>query len=56
MGKSGIAHMLEHMNFNSTKKLEEGDFDTIVKNYGGVNNASTGFDYTKYFINQVVKI
>jgi len=50
MGKSGIAHMLEHMNFKSTKHLKAGEFDTIVKSYGGVNNASTGFDYTHYFI------
>jgi predicted Zn-dependent peptidase len=50
LGKSGIAHMLEHMNFKSTKKLKEGEFDEIVKSYGGVNNASTGFDYTHYFI------
>ncbi|MFW5989999.1 MAG: insulinase family protein, partial [Campylobacterales bacterium] len=27
MGKSGIAHMLEHMNFKSTKNLEAGEFD-----------------------------
>ena len=50
MGKSGIAHMLEHMNFKSTKNLKAGEFDKIVKSMGGVNNASTGFDYTKYFI------
>jgi len=50
LGKTGIAHMLEHMNFKSTKNLKEGEFDKIVKSYGGVNNASTGFDYTHYFI------
>jgi len=50
MGKSGMAHMLEHLSFKSTKKLKEGEFDTIVKSRGGVNNASTGFDHTQYFI------
>jgi len=50
MGKTGIAHMLEHMNFKSTKNLEAGQFDEEVKSVGGVNNASTGFDYTHYFI------
>ena len=50
MGKSGIAHMLEHLNFKSTKNLKAGEFDEIVKGLGGVNNASTGFDYTHYFI------
>lgn len=50
MGKTGIAHMLEHMNFKSTEHLEAGEFDIEVKSMGGVNNASTGFDYTHYFI------
>jgi len=50
MGKSGIAHMLEHMNFKSTKNLAEGEFDKIVKSIGGVDNAFTSFDYTQYFI------
>jgi len=50
MGKSGIAHMLEHLNFKSTKNLKAGEFDKIVKGFGGVDNASTGFDYTHYFI------
>jgi len=50
MGKSGMAHMLEHLNFKSTKNLEAGEFDETVKGFGGVNNASTSFDYTHYFI------
>ncbi len=50
MGKTGIAHMLEHMNFKSTKHLAAGEFDREVKSIGGINNASTGFDYTHYFI------
>jgi len=50
MGKTGIAHMLEHMNFKSTKNLKAGEFDQIVKSKGAINNASTGFDYTQYFI------
>ena len=50
MGKSGIAHMLEHLNFKSTKTLKAGEFDEIVKGFVVVNNASTSFDYTNYFI------
>jgi len=50
LGKSGMAHMLEHLSFKSTDKLKEGEFDTIVKSRGGVNNASTGFDQTHYYI------
>lgn len=50
LGKSGVAHMLEHMSFKSTKNLQAGEFDNIVKKFGGQSNASTGFDYTNYFI------
>jgi predicted Zn-dependent peptidase len=50
MGKSGIAHMLEHLNFKSTENMKAGEFDEIVKSFGGLNNASTGFDYTHYYI------
>ncbi len=50
LGKSGIAHMLEHLAFKSTDKLAEGEFDKIVKSRGGVNNAATGFDKTHYYI------
>ncbi len=55
MGKSGIAHMLEHMNFKSTDNLKAGEFDDIVKGMGGMSNASTGFDYTHYFIKSSTK-
>jgi predicted Zn-dependent peptidase len=55
MGKSGIAHMLEHMNFKSTDNLKAGEFDDVVKGMGGVSNASTGFDYTHYFIKSSTK-
>ncbi|MBD3790170.1 MAG: insulinase family protein [Campylobacterales bacterium] len=55
MGKSGIAHMLEHLSFKSTQKLKEGDFDMIVKGHGGVDNAATGFDKTHYFIKTASK-
>nr|WP_309496794.1 pitrilysin family protein [Sulfurovum sp.] len=55
MGKSGMAHMLEHLAFKSTDKLKEGEFDVIVKSRGGVNNASTGFDKTHYYIKTASK-
>ncbi|OBV29231.1 peptidase M16 [Helicobacter sp. CLO-3] len=50
MGKSGLAHMLEHLSFKSTQNLKAGEFDEVVKGLGGVDNASTSFDYTRYFI------
>jgi len=55
MGKSGMAHMLEHLSFKSTDKLKEGEFDVIVKSRGGVNNAATGFDHTHYYIKTASK-
>ncbi len=55
MGKSGMAHMLEHLAFKSTNRLSEGEFDTIVKSHGGVNNAATGFDKTHYYIKTASK-
>ncbi|KYJ86530.1 M16 family metallopeptidase [Sulfurovum riftiae] len=55
MGKSGMAHMLEHLSFKSTEKLKEGEFDVIVKSRGGVNNAATGFDKTHYYIKTASK-
>ena len=55
MGKSGIAHMLEHMSFKASKKYKAGEFDKIVKSHGGVNNASTGFDMTHYYIKTASK-
>jgi len=55
LGNSGMAHMLEHLSFKSTNKLKEGEFDTIVKSRGGVNNAATGFDKTHYYIKTASK-
>ncbi|MBD3807264.1 MAG: insulinase family protein, partial [Epsilonproteobacteria bacterium] len=55
LGKTGMAHMLEHLSFKSTKHLSEGEFDAIVKKGGGVNNASTGFDKTHYYIKTSTK-
>lgn len=50
MGKSGIAHMLEHLNFKSSKNLKAGEFDETIKRFGGSTNAFTSFDYTNYYI------
>lgn len=50
LGKSGIAHMLEHLNFKSSENLKAGEFDKIVKSFGGATNAGTSFDYTHYYI------
>ncbi len=48
-GKSGIAHLFEHVMFQQTENLAPGEFDSIVSRSGGQNNAFTSWDYTAYF-------
>ncbi len=48
-GKSGIAHLLEHLLFKGTEKIPSGEFSKIVKRNGGEGNAFTSLDYTAYF-------
>ena len=49
LGKSGLAHFLEHLMFKGTKSLAPGEFSRIVARNGGNENAFTGPDYTGYF-------
>jgi zinc protease len=49
VGKSGIAHFLEHLMFKGTDKLAPGEFSRIVAANGGQENAFTSWDYTGYF-------
>lgn len=49
LGKSGIAHFLEHLMFKSTDKIPVGEFSKIVGRLGGQDNAFTGNDATAYF-------
>lgn len=48
-GKSGIAHVLEHMMFKGTKTLGPGEFSKKVSALGGRENAFTSREYTGYF-------
>ncbi len=48
-GKSGVAHLLEHLMFKGTKKRPSGDFSRIVARNGGSENAFTSLDFTGYF-------
>ena len=50
-GKSGLAHVLEHLMFKGTKTLKPGEFSTIVARNGGQENAFTSQDYTGYYQN-----
>ena len=49
LGKSGIAHFLEHLMFKGTKKHPKGVFSEIVAELGGQENAFTSYDYTAYY-------
>ncbi len=49
VGKSGLAHFLEHLMFKGTRTLASGEFSQIVARNGGNENAFTGQDYTGYF-------
>jgi zinc protease len=48
-GKTGVAHVLEHMMFKGTKKVPAGQFSRIIAAAGGNENAFTSADYTTYF-------
>ena len=48
-GKSGIAHLLEHLLFKETENVENGEFSQTVAALGGSDNAFTSQDYTAYY-------
>ncbi len=48
-GKTGVAHVLEHMMFKGTKKVKAGQFSRLIAAAGGKENAFTSSDYTCYF-------
>ncbi|MFA7428725.1 MAG: pitrilysin family protein [Rhodospirillaceae bacterium] len=50
-GKSGIAHLLEHLMFKGTEKIGPNDFSNIIARHGGQQNAFTSSDYTGYYQN-----
>jgi len=49
-GKTGIAHLFEHMMFNGTPKYPQGKYDSEIEKFGGSNNAFTSRDYTGYYV------
>ena len=48
-GRSGFAHLFEHMMFKATKNMPSEKFDRLTEDVGGFNNASTWPDYTNYY-------
>jgi len=48
-GRTGFAHLFEHLMFEGSKNVKEGEFDTLLEAAGGSNNGSTTTDRTNYY-------
>ena len=49
-GRTGFAHLFEHLMFEGSAHVKEGEFDTLLEAAGATNNGSTEKDRTNYFI------
>ena len=52
-GRTGFAHLFEHMMFEGSAHVAEGESDRLLESAGSSENASTSFDYTNYIIPDV---
>ena len=48
-GRTGFAHLFEHLLFEGTKNIPKGKWFEIVSSNGGTNNANTSQDRTYYY-------
>ena len=48
-GRSGFAHLFEHLMFKGTKNTRPETIDRLTEDIGGVNNAFTADDITNYY-------
>ncbi len=48
-GRSGFAHLFEHLLFEETENLEDGEFQRLINTAGGSYNGTTDTDRTAYF-------
>jgi zinc protease len=48
-GRSGFAHLFEHMMFKATKNMPSEMLDRLTEDVGGFNNATTRDDVTPYY-------
>lgn len=48
-GRTGFAHLFEHIMFEGSKNVPEGKFDQWLEAAGGNNNGSTNTDRTNYY-------
>lgn len=49
--EEGISHFLEHLFFRGTNNSTGSEFKTQLESLGGIANAETSKDYTRYYIN-----
>lgn len=49
-GRSGFAHLFEHMMFQGSENVAKGEYFKIVMNHGGDFNGTTSHDRTNYFV------
>lgn len=50
-GKTGLAHLFEHLMFGETEKLGPGQYDHRLEEAGAETNASTWLDFTQFTVN-----
>ncbi len=50
-GRTGFAHLFEHLMFMGSGHVPPGSFDEWLETAGGQNNGSTEYDRTNYYIN-----
>jgi predicted Zn-dependent peptidase len=48
-GRTGFAHLFEHMMFEGSANVGKGEHMLLVQNFGGTLNGSTNNDQTNYF-------
>ncbi len=48
-GKTGFAHLFEHMMFQGSENVGKGEHFILIQNYGGSMNGTTSSDRTNYF-------
>src|SRR5688572_9129611 len=48
-GRTGFAHLFEHIMFEGSRNVPEGDFDNWLEAAGARNNGSTNTDRTNYY-------
>ena len=48
-GRTGFAHLFEHLMFKGSENVADGELAGLIENYGGNHNGQTDKDHTLYF-------